>query len=96
MGQPVRVVEKKSAAFPGTVRYETNRPLSGTGHKSYANAEGAINDLDPADVLARRLFERGGIEHVHVNGNVITVGYGRDFDSDGVVKLVEDLFLHYT
>ncbi|MCP3935990.1 MAG: hypothetical protein GY708_11540 [Actinomycetia bacterium] len=96
MGQSVRVVEKKSEVFPGTVRYETDRPLSGTGHKTYTNAEGAINDLDPADVLARRLFERGGIEHVHVNGNIITIRYERGSDSDGVVELVENLFLHYT
>lgn len=96
MGQPVRVVEKKSEAFPGTVRYETNRPLSGTGHKSYSSAEKAINDLDPADVLARRLFERGGIEHVHVNGSVITVSFERGADTEGVTELVEKLFIHYT
>lgn len=95
MGQPVRVVEKKSDAFPGVVRYETNRPLSGTGHKSFRSAETAINDLDPADVLARRLFERGGVEHVHVNGSVITVGFERGADSEGVTEMVENLFIHY-
>lgn len=96
MGQPVRVIEKTSVAFPGTVRYETNRPLSGMGHRNYANADAAISELDPADVLATRLFERGGVDHVHVNGSTITVELARGANSDGIAELVEQLFLHYT
>ena len=50
---------------------------------------------DPADELARRLFERGGIDHVHVYGNLITVELARGGTLDGVQELLEEMFLHY-
>ena len=95
MGQPVRVAVKPSTAQLDTIRYETNRPLSGMGHRSYESSADATSDLDPADVLAERLFDRAGVQHVHVNGNTITVEFARGADTDGVVEIIEGLFLHY-
>ena len=59
MGQPVTVIEKPSS-HAGVVRYETNRVLTGMGHERYTSADQAVGER-PADVLARRLFERGGV-----------------------------------
>jgi hypothetical protein len=94
VGQPVRVVEKQSHR-PDTYRYETNRPLSGMGHRTLGGPEDCVNDLDPVDVLGRRLFERGGIEHVHVQGSVVTVQVSPGTGTDGIREIIENLFLHY-
>jgi hypothetical protein len=45
------------------VRYEINRVLTGMGHEVYRSAPGPGSNRPP-DVLARRLFERGGIRTV--------------------------------
>ena len=64
MGQPVSVIEKPSSQG-GVVRYEINRTLTGMGHERYL-ADQPIEDDRPPDELARRLFERGGIDgHPH-------------------------------
>lgn len=95
MGQPVRVAEKSSAARPGTVRFETNRPLTGMGHRYYTSGDDALSIEDPADVLAGRLFERGGVDHIHVFGNVVTIELARGFGSEGIGEIIETLFAHY-
>ena len=95
MGQPVSVVEKPSVARPGVVRYETNRPLSGMGHRRYLPDHGWFDPLDPADELARRLFERGGVDAVHVNGSVITVDLTKGHSAAGIAELIRHLFIHY-
>ncbi|MFQ3314969.1 MAG: hypothetical protein ACI85J_000018 [Candidatus Poriferisodalaceae bacterium] len=95
MGQPVRVSEKISATNPGTVRYETNRPLTGMGHRYYRSADDVKNVEDPADVLAGRLFDRGGVDSLHVYGNVATVDITKGHDSEGIVEIVTNLFTHY-
>ncbi len=95
MGQPVRVAERPSAARPGTVRFETNRPLTGAGHRYYSSAADASSAEDPADVLAWRLFKRGGVDHVHVYGNVATIDISRGHTSEGITELIEELFTHY-
>ncbi len=96
MGQPVRVVEKASKARPGTVFFETNRPLSGMGHRSFSSAEDIPSGSDdPADVLATRFFDRGGIDGMHVNGSVITVDVSKGLGTDGMRELIESMFLHY-
>ena len=95
MGQPVRVAEKTSVARPGTVRFETNRPLTGMGHRYYRSADDAMSAEDPADVLAERLFERGGVELVHVYGNVVTVDLAKGHDSAGIGDIIANLFAHY-
>jgi hypothetical protein len=92
MGQPVTVIEKHTS-LPGVVQYETNRVLSGMGHDSFTPERPPEGDR-PVDVLARRLFERGGISSVHVNGNMVTVRLATD-DASGIKKIVEDLYLFY-
>lgn len=95
MGQPVRVVEKSSVAHPGIVRFETNRPLSGMGHRSFASVEDVTSDSDPADVLATKMFERGGIDSMHVNGSVVTIDLSKGHDSEGIKEVIASMFLHY-
>ena len=91
MGQPVTVVEKPSSN-PGLVRFEINRSITGMGHERYSSAADAMTDRPP-DELARRLFERGGIDSLHINSNVITVELGRGTSTEGIRDIIEDLFL---
>lgn len=93
MGQPVTVIEKPSSR-PGVMRYETNRVLSGMGHERFGSAADAQGDT-PADRLARRLFERGGIEAVHVNGSVVTVHLADGSPPAGIKEIIEDLYTYY-
>ncbi len=93
MGQPVTVLEKRSAR-PGVVRFETNRALTGTGHERYVAGEPVLGDRPP-DLVARRLFDRGGIDGVHVNSNVITVELSRGSDSEGIAEIIGDLYTYY-
>jgi hypothetical protein len=93
MGQPVTVIEKPSA-IPGVVRFETNRPLTGMGHEIYRSADDALADR-PADLVARTLFEHGGIESVHVNANVITVKLDPTGSAAGLKERLEELFIYY-
>jgi hypothetical protein len=95
MGQPVQVHEKVSVAVPGVVRYETNRPLSGMGHRYYHSAADALSVDDPADELAKRLFERGGIRSVHVQGSVVTVELAEGQGTEGIIEIIESLFTYY-
>src|ERR1700712_347560 len=71
MGQPVAVVTKPSHT-PGLIRFEANRSLTGMGHERFHSAEEAIGPR-PAAELARRLFETGRVDYVHVYQNVATV-----------------------
>ena len=89
MVQPVTVIEKHSSR-PGIVRFETNRVLTGMGNERYTGAEQAVSER-PADVLARRLFERGGIAAVHVNGSVVTVELEKS-DASGIKEIIEGLY----
>lgn len=93
MGQPVTVIEKQSIR-PGVVRYEINRAITGTGHEYYRSLDDAQGDK-PADRLARMLFERGGIDSVHVNANVITVHLADGSPPNGIKPMIEELFLYY-
>ena len=94
MGQPITVLETKSATNPAVRRFETNRPLSGMGHERY---EGPPSELlqRPVDELARRLFAAGGVEKIHINGSVVTVTLGGGQTGDGLGDVVRELFLHY-
>jgi hypothetical protein len=94
MGQPITVLETKSATNPAVRRFETNRPLSGMGHERY---EGPPSELlqRPVDELARRLFAAGGVERIHINGSVVTVTLGGGQTGDGLGDIVRELFLHY-
>lgn len=93
MGQNVTVVATKSSS-PGVVRFETNRPLTGMGHEAYSSVDDIVFDRPP-DRLARRLFELGGVERVHVNGNVVTVRLSDLGRVDAFQDEVEDLFRYY-
>ena len=98
MGQPVSVIEKPTAV-PGVVRFETNRVLSGMSHERYA-AGRPVEGNRPPDVVARRLFERGGVATVHVNGNVITVQLESDHSGDAslledIRRIIEGLYTYY-
>ena len=52
MGQPVAVEEKRSVVA-ATVRFETNRSLTGMGHERFASAAEA-KGTRPAAVVADR------------------------------------------
>ncbi|MEC8982516.1 MAG: hypothetical protein VX782_04210 [Actinomycetota bacterium] len=96
MGQPITVVEKPSSRA-GIVRYETNRALTGMGHERY-QAGDEILGAAPADELARRLFDRGGITGVHVNGNVVTVELAEaeaEAEAEGIDQVIASLYLYW-
>ena len=93
MGQPIFVAEKPSPR-PDVVRFEINRSLTGMGHERYRSAADATGDRPP-DVLARELFERGGVEAVHIYSNVITVDLAEGAGAEGMKDDIEELFLHY-
>jgi hypothetical protein len=94
MGQPITVTEKPTSQ-PGVVRFEINRSLTGMGHERYRSAADAAGERPP-DVLARRLFERGGIDAVHVYSNVITVDLSKGASGTGLIDVIRELFIHYT
>jgi hypothetical protein len=93
MGQPVTVIAKTSST-PGVLRFETNRALTGMGHERYTSVDDAVADRPP-DELARRLFDHGGVDSVHVGGNIITVHMADITKATGLKAVVEDLFLYY-
>jgi hypothetical protein len=94
MGQPITVTEKPTSQ-PGVVRLDLNRSLTGMGHERYRSAADAVGDRPP-DVLARRLFEHGGVDAVHIYSNVITIDLSKGSTGAGLRDVVEDLFIHYT
>jgi hypothetical protein len=93
MGQPIVVTQKKSSS-EDVLRFEINRSLTGMGHEHYESADDVTGDRPP-DVLARRLFERGGIDAVSVYSNMVTVELATGDRGDGILELVENLFIHY-
>lgn len=92
MGQPVTVIQK-ATSNPQVVRFETNRTLSGMGHEYFRSPDDIVRDR-PVDRVARRLFERGEVEAVHVNSNVITVHLAGG-SPDGLQEIIEDLYTFY-
>jgi hypothetical protein len=93
MGEPVTATEKRSNR-EGFVRFETNRSFTGMGHERYAADDTIIGDRPP-DELARRLFETGQVDEVHVYGQAITVKLFKDASSDGLAQIIEDLYTYY-
>ena len=93
MGQPITAVQK-SASVPGVIRFELNRSLTGMGHERYRSAADALGDR-PCDVLARRLLEHGGVDAVHIFSNVVTVDLHKGSTGEGLLEVVEELFIHY-
>ena len=93
MGQPVTVVQKPSSR-PGIVRFEINRAITGMGHERYRVDEEVAGDRPP-DELARRLFDHGGIDGVHINSNVVTLDLQKGADTSGLSQVIADLFIYY-
>jgi hypothetical protein len=93
MGQPVTVIEKPSST-PGVIRYETNRTLTGMDHDIFRSADDAVG-VRPIDVVARRLFERGGIKTISANSNIITVTLLDASPPAGIKEIIEDLYTYY-
>lgn len=93
MGQPVTVIEKPAPRH-GMVRFEINRSLTGMQHERYEAGQD-IAGHRPPDELARRLFDHGGVNSVHVNSNVITIDLADGHDSTGLQEIIEGLFTFY-
>ena len=93
MGQSITVTEKQGLRHD-VVRFELNRSLTGMGHHRYASRDAAVGDAPP-DELARRLFDHGGIEHVHVYSNVVTVDLAPGATTAGIADIIRDLFIYY-
>src|SRR5262245_29200210 len=93
MGQLVAVVEKRSTV-PGVVRFEANRTLTGQGHEHFSAAADAVGPRPSAE-LARRLFDTGQVDGVHVYSNVITVDLAKGHDSAGLYDVVRDLYQYW-
>jgi len=93
MGQIVNVVERSSAR-PGIVRFDTNRALSGMGHERFV-VDQPIEDNRPVDELARRIFARGGVAAVHINGGMITVDLEKGHPADGIADIIRGLYTFY-
>ena len=93
MGQSITVTQKPGLRHD-VVRFDLNRSLTGMGHERYRSAADIIGTRPP-DELARRLFARGGVEGVHVYGNVVTVDLAPGATADGMVEIIESLFIYY-
>jgi hypothetical protein len=93
VGQPITVVERPTARAD-VVRFEINRSLTGMGHERYRSRDDATGPRPP-DELARRLFDHGGVEAIHVFSNVITVDLAAGATSAGMVDVINGLFIHY-
>lgn len=93
MGQPINVVEKPTST-PGVARFETNRSLTGMGHERYASVDDVLDDR-PVDVLARRLFETGGVTEVHANGSVVTVHLAEGWTGARLLDVIRGLYIYY-
>lgn len=93
MGQNVTVVQKQSSN-PKVVRFEINRSLTGMGHERYGSIDDVVDDR-AVDVLARRLFDNGGVESIHVNSSVITVQLGGGSTGAGLLEVIQNLFRFY-
>ena len=93
MGQLVAVTEKQSTTR-GVVRFELNRTLSGQGHERFSGVDDAFGDT-PSDELARRLFDTGQVDGVHVMANIVTVDLAKGHSSDGLADIVRDLYTYW-
>ena len=94
MGQPITVVCRPSSRA-GAARFATTRAVTGMGHER-SRAGDAIPGTTPADELARRLFARGGIAGVHMNGSVVTVDMAdADADPEGIEEIIASLYLYW-
>jgi hypothetical protein len=93
MGLAINVTEHPTPTV-GVFRFEADRGITGMAHERYSSAADAIFDRPP-DKLARLLFERGGVRHVHIYGNEVTVTLEPGANTAGITELIQSLFIHY-
>lgn len=93
MGQAITVTQRPTNR-DDVVRFDTNRSLTGMGHERYRSRDDATGDRPP-DLVARLLFDLGGVEGVHVFSNVITVDLAPGASGEGMAEAIHDLFIHY-
>ena len=93
MGQSVTVIAKHSSN-PAVLRFEINRSLTGMGHERYRSLDDIVRDR-PVDEIARRLLTHGGVDYVHVNSSVITVGLTGGSTGEGLQEIIENMFRFY-
>ena len=93
MGQLITVSRKPSVRADVAI-FELNRSLTGMGHERYHSAADAVGDR-PVDELARRLFDVGGIEGVHVYSNIVTLDLATGARPEGLEEIIRSLFTYY-
>jgi hypothetical protein len=93
MGQLITVTRKPSVRADVAI-FELNRSLTGMGHERYHSAADAVRHR-PVDELARRLFQVGGIEGVHVYSNIVTLDLATGAEPEGLEEIIRSLFTYY-
>jgi hypothetical protein len=93
MGLAINVTEHATRK-PSVFRFEADRGLTGMAHERYSSLADVIFDRPP-DRLAKALLERGGVKHVHIYGNEITVTLEPGATTAGIAELITNLFIHY-
>jgi hypothetical protein len=93
MGQLI-TVSRKPSIRPDVAIFELNRSLTGMGHERYTSAADAVRSR-PVDELAKRLFEAGGVEGVHIYSNMVTVNLSPGATADGMDDIIHGLFTYY-
>lgn len=92
MGQPVTFLSTSSPK-PGIVRFELNRSLTGMGHERYKAGDEILGDRPP-DVLAKRIFEAGAVDAIHIYGSMVTVSLATTDPAD-LDTVVRELYTYY-
>ena len=64
------------------------------GHERYRAGDEISGDRPP-DVVARRLFERGGVRDVHIFSHTVTVTLDENGSAEGIADMLRDLYVHY-
>ena len=93
MGQLITVAQKPTTRA-GVVVFELNRSLTGMGHERYSSPDDIIRQR-PVDELARRLFEAGGVEALHIYSNMVTIDLAPGATADGFEEIIRGLFTYY-
>jgi len=92
MGQPVTFLSTTSPK-PGMLRFELNRSLTGMGHERYKASDEIIANRPP-DVLARRIFEAGNVDSIHMYGSMVTVTLATNEAGD-LETVLRELYTYY-
>ena len=93
MGQLI-TVSRKPSIRPDVAIFELNRSLTGMGHERYKTPADIVR-ARPVDELARRLFEAGGVEGIHIYSNMVTLDLAPGASADGMEEIIRDLFTYY-